>query len=438
MTIQQTVIMGMVVLLLLCWNDFREKIVRPKSPARYYAAMGFFFLVNIAVYVLVLRVVIDADPVKILRSPAGSPLSNLQVFQPLVVSMMYFGAGAATFKFGKIEFNFYQKIIQIFQSMFSVKWGDIERQLDRAQLAYDTLKEKVERLQESSDARWGGPAAEALKSMRQELEATEGQVHALADIRSHLAKEPVSRADIERVVQNITARAEKLRACAVKKLRGNLILLIRHARNEADIEGLLDGLIQEPDPAPCPRQALLYRSLVLSFLFGMLFGPIFAISNDLDPVRYGWSGALSLSAFGAVMSRMRRLEGKPLAALNAAVVGAVAGAAGYLVWGMLISSEPFADYGKRLLADSLIGIQFGVGVALVLHLLKYTLLSRMRLAWMQYGSTGLLGSAVFVLLAAGNFPAGDLSYAATGLIGMVVMLAMAFSLDLLPARKPAP
>jgi hypothetical protein len=116
-------------------------------------------------------------------------------------------------------------------------------------------------------------------------------------------------------------------------------------------------------------------------------------------------------------------------------VGAAAGAVGYLVWGALSFDNAFSDYGQKLLQDSIIGIQFGVGVSLVLHLLRTTLLKRIDQAWLQYVSTGLLGAMVFILLASFNAPAPQTAYAATGLIGMVVMIAMAFSLDLFRAKK---
>ncbi len=55
MTITSTIVIGTILLILLCWNDFRATILRLKSQAKYYTAFAFFCVVNIAIYVLMMR-----------------------------------------------------------------------------------------------------------------------------------------------------------------------------------------------------------------------------------------------------------------------------------------------------------------------------------------------------------------------------------------------
>ena len=430
---QIAILTGVALLLFLCWNDFKDKIVRPKSAVRYYAALAFFLAVNVCVYFLILRVVLEVPAAALLSEPA-EPLSGTKILQPILVALLYFGAGAATFKFGKGEFNFYRKIIRSFQSMFRPRWerSDIEEQIDRARPRYKTLKERIERVHEKlRPEKWCGLQG-AVASMQQDMEMTDDQICHLKAMRERLTKEQLSAEDINSIKKEISERIEKLHACSEKKMIKHLAQLILNSRNEADIETIARGLIVEPPPRRAGEFDAAYRSLVLSFLIGMSFGPIFAISRNLDPVMYGWYGALALSASGVVMSLIKKLECKQEAAVHAVSIGALAGALGSLTWSCLTDGSPPAEMWKTAIADSIIGIQCGASVSLALYLPRNHFQKTRHAVLLQFISTALLGGAAFVLMAMLNSAVSPrkISFVTTGIGGMVISVAMAFSLDI--------
>lgn len=433
---QIAIVTGVALLLLLCWNDFRDKIVRPKSAVRYYTALAFFLAVNLCVYFLILRVVLEV-PASTLFSESGEPLSNTKIFQPILAALLYFGAGAATFKLGKGEFNFYRKIIRIFQSVFRPHWerADIEEQIDKARPRYKTLKERIEKVHENlMPEKWCGLQG-AVASMQQDMEMTDDQICHLKAVREKLTKEDVGAEDIEAVKKEISERIEKLHACSEKKMIKHLILLILNARNEGDIETIARGLIAEPPAKRAEEFEAAYRSLVLSFLIGMSFGPIFAIRRNFDPVMYGWYGALALSVAGAVMSLIRKLDGRPQAAVHAASIGALAGVSSCLTWSCLTAGASRADFWRTAFADSIIGIQCGASVSLALYLIRNHMQRKKCSLPLQFIGTALLGAIVFLALALLNSVSPrQISYVTIGIAGMVFTVAMAFALDVFGER----
>ncbi|HAK60335.1 MAG TPA: hypothetical protein DCO77_08120 [Nitrospiraceae bacterium] len=440
MTITSTIVIGTILLILLCWNDFRAKILRPKSQSKYYAAFAFFCVVNIAIYFLILRIVLEKDPVKILLATNTGSFSGPQIFQPLLVSLLYFGAGAKTFRLGTRQFNLYQTIIKSFQQLFRMSWdkiSEIRQSIETAPAPYAKLKAKIDRLQEKARILgWENTQDSKLQGIAADTNMAEEQIKALKEMYKGISAEPLSHKDIEDLKNDMQTKIAALQEAVTNKLKTYLFLFIfKYIKDESEIEAILQEIdVPPPQAAPSQTPNVAYRSLVISFLFGMLFGPIYYLSNNFSPVEYGWYGAFSLGVFGLVMSFIKMTEHKFKSIVNVVVLGALAGAAGFLTWGLLSTEKPMAEALKGIAARSIIGVQFGAGISLVLYAFRMYLRKKKTPTALNYGAVGLSGSIVFVLLTMANMYGSKYmileSYIAIGAVGMVVMMAMAFALDI--------
>ena len=440
MTITSTIVIGTILLILLCWNDFRAKILRPKSQSKYYAAFAFFCVVNIAIYFLILRIVLEKDPVKILLATNTESFSGPEIFQPLLVSLLYFGAGAKTFRLGNKQFNLYQTIIKSFQQLFRMSWdkiSEIRQSIETAPAPYAKLKAKIDRLQEKARILgWENTQDSKLQGIAADTNMAEEQIKALKEMHQGISAEPLSHKDIEDLKNDMQAKIAALQEAVTDKLKIYLFLFIfKYIKDESEIEAILQEIdVPPPQAASSQTPNFAYRSLVISFLFGMLFGPIYYLSKNLSPVEYGWYGAFSLGVFGLVMSLIKMTEHKFKSIVNVVVLGALAGGAGFLTWGLLSTEKPMAEALKGIAARSIIGVQIGVGISLVLYAFRMYLRKKKTRTAFNYAAVGFSGSIVFVVLTTANMYGSRYmileSYIAIGAVGMVVMMAMAFALDI--------
>lgn len=432
------IIIGSVILLLLCWKDFRDKVIRPRGAARYFLAFAFFMVVNYSVYYLLIRLVIHKDPAVILMMGNTEKFSVLELFQPILLAVMYFGAGAATYKLGdKVSVNIYQEIINVFQSLFRLPgkmriWiGDC---IEKSQVKIEQLEGTIKHLQQYAMSKGWSGEDDQWKDLELELRMTNEQIDELKDINKRLEslkQDPT----ISEIIISVGEKIKRWQEKEIAKMKRYLAqFLVTYVKDVSEMERVLEEIGAPRWPGNGRLKFdFIYRSVGMSFLFGIAFGPVFYFrQNSSQPLDYAWCGALSLSAFGLVFSFTNSLKQKSQTGVNTILIGAAAGAIAYIVWRITKNSfigdvQTFSEYWK----ESLTGVSYGVVIGLLVFLFKRHVLGIVQNVLLLYVAIACAGAVAFGALSfLPLISQGGAHPLLAGSIGAIVMPAIAFALDI--------
>jgi hypothetical protein len=442
------VVIGSVVLLLLCWTDFRDKVIRPRGAIRYFVAFAFFMVVNISIYYLLIRLVLGDDPALILMGGSEKTYSGFQLFEPLLLAVMYFGAGAATYRFSdKVSVNIYQEIINVFQSLFRIPgkvrmW--IDECIEKSQVKIEQLEETIRRLQQYAVSKGWSKENDDWKDLELELRMTKEQIDELKDINRRL-ESLEQNPTVSEITGKVSEKIKRWQEKEIVKLKRYLAqFLVTYVKEVSEMERVLEEIGAPPWPGGNNvKFGFIYRSLGISFLFGIAFGPIFHFFLDAPQLlEYAWCGALSLGAFGFVFSFTNAPKQKLQNGLDVVLIGAAAGAIAHSTW--FVTRILFLGQGslswqkfQENWGQSLIGISFGAVIALVVHLFKRHvrgLLENVLLLYICISGAGAISFVVLQIALKLGEPTW-ISRSSIAAIGVVVMPAVAFALDIFaPAR----
>ncbi len=459
MNIITSICIGSLLLVLLCWNDFQDKVMRPRSFFLYFTAFILFIMTNMALYLLLLSIVLGKDPIMLVVSSKTMHYSGLELAQPIIVSLMYFGAGAYTFKFGEKEFNLYRKIIAIFQSLF--KWSvesedKIRKTIVNSQTEQQKLIMKIKDLHDKAENRNWDILKDKWEDIQSDTKLIDEHVAHLLGINNDLDVH-MQPNKIEEIKNALHERIHELQDRITIQLKKYLCAFIfKNIKKESEIENILVDMAIEPPQleknTSLPAN-ILYRSLAISFFFGLLFGPILCLRAQGDamaPVLYSWYGAISLSVFGFILSLIKLTKKRFQDVIKVIAMGGLAGFGGYIVWNLLSRIIPLFLKGQlqdatalvgSILIRSIIGIEFGIAISLLLYVFRWPLKSALPSTPLKYVGIGLSGGIIFVLITiADSYQKlmGIDKYIGLGLLGFVVLIAMAFAMDIFNYADDAP
>ncbi len=118
------------IILLLSFNDHKQRILKPRNPTKYYVAFGLFGLINLTVYTDLCALLFRVDPI----SPRffedkfkGLEFGSLHYIQPVVIAVIYPASGIVSVKIGDREFDIYQKLLTAFRSLMSIEFSTVDR-----------------------------------------------------------------------------------------------------------------------------------------------------------------------------------------------------------------------------------------------------------------------------------------------------------------------
>jgi hypothetical protein len=433
------IICGVILLILLCWRDFKEKILRPKSSVRYFISLGLFLIVNIAIYLGLFLLILRKSPFELFISPPiDSQISAQDLFQPMLIAVLYFGAGAATFKLGNTEISIYQKMLDMFQSIFRIsltKFDEIKKSIYEATAKYEKLEAKISELHTKADYYKGwDKLQDRWEDISDDAKMLNDHIAELTSIHNNLV-EPISHKKITEIKKGIASKINELSNKVIDKYKKYILqFIITNIRNESEIEEILKDIdVIAPEPPPPQPPNIIYRSLVISFMFGLLFGPVFYLFDKSDPIAYSWYGAFSLCVFGFILSLIRKTEKRFQNFFNVIVLGILAGASGYLVWMILTFKMDIVNHWDKVLKYIIFGISFGAAIALLLYLFRWYVRNRISHVLLKYILIGLSGAFIFYLLTLAFRPQIMTHVKlciGIGLLGFVVLMAMAFAMDI--------
>ncbi len=425
---------GGVLLCLLCWIDYSRRVLKPKASAIYYLAFALFCFFNGIAYLSLVDLV-GKYPVNFFIKPAIN-FTVKDLLTPITIAVANFAVGSATFTLGNKEINLYQELLRIFESIFKLDLIKIEKIRDRIaelKMEYEALLDKINDLHKSAKlANW-----DILKDKWNEInEQISSRQLIAAELRTICAELENARVSHERIIQianEVRQKIDGLQQISIKQIKDYMSeLIIKNIKNEAQIDSVI-----EPQCASQKKEnsradlVAISRCVVIPFIFGTLFGFFINSPDGYSPISNSWRGAITMSIIGVILSRMNKKVGFIPESIYVIVLGAMAGLAGYFSWYLMAG-----DFSFETAKFSVIGLQYGVAIALLTYLFKKISHKITSIKFIKYFAIGLSGGVLFCLLGAiaREMRGKPIDISSIWMIslplGFLVMVAMAFSLDI--------
>jgi hypothetical protein len=446
--------LGLIIIIIFSVGDFIKKLRKSKSLWRYYFAMIVFLAVNITVYLVLTLVALQQSPLTLLIGNVRVTGSYVNAVLPLVIAVIYFGAGAGSFRLGNKEIQLHNKLLETLQGMFNtrlIKTEDVTYEVSDSQSLYEKLRDKAEGIQISASAnqwdvlqaKWDDYVDDEellnkqvtyLDNLKDKLEVIKGRL----DIDSATFKE------IMEVIRNVRKRIDTIRKILAKKLRKYLVAFaFANFRDDKTLEKfLIDIEVLQPGEEQAPTSRILTRGLVMGFIFGLLFGPIFGAIKHKDELVYSWVGAFCLMIFTGFISKAVTTSNF----IKSVILGAVGGYIAHLAW-ILASHDKYISFSAGMLpqinwdADLLmkpgVGLFFGIVTSLLLFAFKYKVPQKFTTSYKGYILVALSGlifyPSLYILLSIGKF--NQITVLLVACVGVVVMSAMSLATNVV---RPVP
>lgn len=458
MEMSVSVAIGLIIIIAGGWDDFRRNIRKSKHRWQFYMAGGIFTAIHVFMYMQLVRLVAIPSTSELEIGHWVLTGEALQIIAPIVLAMSYYAAGAGIYRLGSKEFQFNRFLIGLLQNMFSYHQlvsDKIRYTNETAEEIYNALRllSKTVRFQskfseaDSLKENWESYLYDeaALKGQIRNLETIDRE---LGDLRGQLAGNASAINKLEAMIQGIRQRIGVLRQEMIRKLQKFLVAFaFKNYRDDARLEDFLVEIkVLPPSREECFQTPnIITRSMVMGFMFGLTFGPIFYLLNIGDATQYCFLGATALMLFTGLISFGIHTGRWHKTFLWASVGGYLA----HLHW--IIASlwlakevesiQPGAPPSGNSLVElfsqadfwlePIKGMCFGVITAVLLFALKYRVGERFERVGTRYLSAALAGLpayfALYLIFFGKSFEWGPA--VATGLIGGIVMVAMAMTVN---------
>jgi hypothetical protein len=439
------VLLGWIVIVALSCDDFRKNVRKSKHRWQYYLAGVIFITINAFAYMVLIQIVLQTSAYKLLFGDIPLEGDRLQLLVPLLVAVVYFGAGAGTFKLGSKEIQLNRRLLDLLQNMFSyhrLVAQDISYSNAAAEETFKQLRQQAESLRSQSEFNKWDPLDEVWEAYSEDERLLSEQIDYLEAIGKdldrlgdQLPEEGTGSAQLIEVIRRVRRRMGDLRRSLVHKLQKYLVAFaFGNFRDDAQLEAFLvkiDVLADSTDGGDSQLPCIITRGLVMGFMFGLWFGPVFSIFKLGDATHYSFLGATVLMLFTGFIS-----VGISTARWGAAAIWAATGGyLSHLYW--IIARSWLAGSLDALVIDinfwlrPMVGLSYGVVTALLLFWLKYRLGQRFKGRGIRSISAALMGVLAYPLV---YFFLFSNKLALTGalvtcIVGAIVMVAMALSVN---------
>lgn len=440
------VLMGWVLIVAMSCDDFRKNVRKSKLRWQYYLAGFIFVTINCFAYTMLIQVVMPTPVTALFFSKTPATGENLQLLTPILVAVVYFGAGAGTFRLGPKEIRLNKILIDLLQSMFSyhrIVSRDVTYSNAAAEDTFRVLKQRADTLRNQAEytkwdlleSKWAtygedeqmiGEQIDYLNAVSIDLERLGSQIDGESNIGEQL----------NTVIGKVGRRMGDLRRSLIRKLQKYLVAFaFKNFRDDAFLEAFLveiEVLTPYEKNAGARVPNIITRSLVMGFMFGLCFGPVFCIMRGFEAASYCFLGATALMLFTGFIS-FGIHTANWFKTMSWAALGGYLSHLHWIVVEAWITTGSLTDL--HLNVDfwmaPMLGLFFGIVTALLLFTLKYWLSGTFGGVRIRYLSAALAGVCAYPLVYI-SFYFRDFeinSAVLTGIVGAITMLAMALSVN---------
>jgi hypothetical protein len=439
------VLLGWVMIVAMSCDDFRKNVRKSKNRWQYYLAGAIFVTINAFAYMVLIQIILQTSAYKLFFGDIPLEGDGLKLLVPLVVAVVYFGAGAGTIKLGSKEIQLNRRLLDLLQNMFSyhrLAAQDIRYSNAAAEETFKLLRQRADALRSQTEYNKWNPLSLDWKAYSEDERLLSEQIDYLKSIGKDLDRLgdqlPTSGRGgklLVEVVQRVRQRMGDLRRNLIRKLQKYLVAFaFKNFRDDAQLEAFLVKIdvLALKDEGQGQTPNIITRGLVMGFMFGLWFGPVFCIFKLGDATHYCFLGATALMLFTGLIS-FGIATGRWI---YAAIWAAAGGYMSHLYW--VVAQSWLAGSLSTLSLDvnfwmrPMLGLSFGLVTALLLFFMKYRLGQRFKEGGIHYIGAALTGVLVYPLVYC-LFFFGELklpSALVTGVIGAIVMLAMALAVNL--------
>lgn len=430
---------GALILLLLLLGEFRRRF-RPylkELAIRTVALFLVFLIINIAIYSFLCVYFLQTDPWALLQGQVSENFtdSHQSVFQPILIAVMYFGTGAVTVKVGNVEFGFYDKILGYIEKLLPEHTDPPDRNTVKSALdqyeEYKELRSQIHVLRQMAvvNERWDTLEDEWNNS---NIVPLNEELDNLAALLSRLE----SKESRESIVSDLGTRL----SLTEQKLRRDVIdyvykFIARNGKTKKDRDQIYEQGLEFPAQFDTvPSSSRVQRALVISFVAGILFGPIFGLTRaNMVVTEYAIIGALALMAFGTLLSVTVQKSGRNI--VGYLFGGGMAGVMAQIVWNFarwLFTGELVDVINSNLI----FGVAIGIVTAAYLYVFRFLFANRLRerggASWFCYSVIAIAGAITLpltVLLLGSGVPSVGVIFSQIA-IGAVTAVGVAFATDI--------
>lgn len=373
---------GLAIIIVLSVSEFTRNLRKPKQRWQYYVALLVFIAINVAAYLALTYAVVQESPVRLVFGDFQADLNAMGAWAPIAAALAYYFSGSGIFRLGKREVHLFGMLLDALQHLFVTR---IPQELPAA---VDSATDEYRRLRHLADiyrnrgegAKWDLLGDQWNDFLEQDillndlLTELRGVEHKLRALSSRLPTDSPARRELVMLVADLKDKHDRLVGKLIRQLQRYLSRLgWTNLKDEVELETFLGqiGFVSAEHEPPSSMS----RSLVTGFLFGLLFGPIFAHFEGKDVIAYMWLGSLTVMIFSGILAQGMRSS----RFLTLSTVGALAGYAAHLFWnlvewgltGTLVNLDAEALSIRHLLTEPIIGLAYGAATAVILYLVRH-------------------------------------------------------------------
>ena len=322
----------------LSGNDFANRVPKlGQNRFRYYTTMLLFVVTNLVVFAglapFLSSVSVELGERIVING--GAPLTTVQVVSPLVLMVMYFGAGSNFSVLGR-NVHLYDSLARLYCRLIRLPFGtlrDVEERIVNLQETSASLETIAAQLRETAQGRNWETLDVEWDNLQQEQAAIEAEQKNLNTINGMLRDDSPSRENVRSAKQQLAEHVASLEERKSLRTKQFIRELIRANVNDSAIVDQLERLIRPELERGRPSERVLWGRVVLaSFMLALLAALAYEVGGTSDfelfVVRFAAIGS-ALFVFFAIFSHVRDA---PLMLLP--VLGALAGVAADWVMGL--------------------------------------------------------------------------------------------------------
>jgi hypothetical protein len=343
-------LLGLILLLLLCWYDFLKNSPKSKNIIAYYFVLLIFLSINIMTYMFLLEYIANIQFFKNIFIYTG-PGKESEVFRyrfisPIILAILNFGTGAAKVDFYGKEIAIYSYIQSRLSTILppddTVEKGirKIIEKMGEETEKLELLIEEIKNYSKSVD--WDIPENE-FNLLKEQNENLKNQVYFLKRIDEITEIDINTKEKIRKINKSINEKIIEISKAINKSLKDYIASIFRNNIKDkkalSAISGIVNNIIPMPDYEPHEilkkkNPNSFYRVLGISILFALILSFIFGFGdkNYSDGNKRFIFLTFSLFIFNFIVSFLHNSKPNITGFFKSILFGSMAGFAGHFSW----------------------------------------------------------------------------------------------------------
>lgn len=382
-------LLGIIVLLFLCWFDFSKSSQKPGNAFAYYFVLLIFLSINIFTYLFLLEYIANIELKNFIFVYSGDNSKNEHV-TPILLAIFNFGTGA-------VKVNIHGKEVAIYSSIRSA-FATI---LPRDQVVEKGIQDLIEKMGEETDKlemlidkikvdanRSGWDIYEneyaIIKANNRNLKK---QINFLTDLTEITESSMENKEKVEKITKNTQKKIVEFSTTINTSLKNHIECIFRNnIKDQKALVAIIDlvkivipNVDYEPKDIFKKRHPQIFsRVLGNSILFAVILGILFGSfeSEMINPNKRILYLGITLFCFNLIISRINHNKPTIAGFAKSMIHGCMAGFAGHFMWiivtnidTVLTSWNAFSstyDWTKTL-----VGVRIGLFCAIAIHMYRY-------------------------------------------------------------------